>query len=151
MVLGASVEGLEAVLAEVAQAWEGPVSGWQQQTGRTVAAAALRLQWKTQSLQELPHCVAAAVVVMSPQTLSRLPPPPPLLNIPPLLSLLLEFPDLETRCIYKIGPEVITLITKKMITQKKKEKTKIKKTTVKKTDDIEITTLKIKIKKQAQI
>lgn len=94
VVLGASVEGLEAVLAEVAQAWEGPVSGWQQQTGRTVAAAALRLQWKTQSLQELPHCVAAAVVVMSPQTLSRLPPPPPLPNIPPLLSLLLEFPDL---------------------------------------------------------
>lgn len=38
------------------------------------------------------------------------------------------------------------MITKKMITQKKKEK-KIKKITVKKTDDIEITTLKIKIKK----
>lgn len=113
VVLGASVEGLEAVLAEVAQAWEVPVSGSEQQTGTTVAAAALRLQWKTQSLQELPHCVAAAVVVMSPQTLSLLPPPPPPLNIPPLLSLLLEFPDLETRCIYKIGPQVITLITKK--------------------------------------
>lgn len=74
-----------------------PVSDLKQQLVKT-AAAELRLQQMTQSLQELLHCVAAVVaaVVMHLQTLSLLPPPPLLLNILPLLSLLLGFPDLET-------------------------------------------------------